>query len=297
MLTPPRPRSVPLNALRAFEAAARLGGFKAAAIELNVTAGAVAQHIKTLEKWAGSSLFERMSQGVCLTDLGKEVSTDFKTAFDMLGRATTKLREIAGPRQIRIAVLPSIAQLWLSHRLPQVRSIEPGTTISITALDTPPNLSRESYDLSIFFREPGEVEHATAVCDDSIFPVCSPAMASNLGEPDDLAGLLFLHDITLVEDWRHWLEHVAPGRSINTAGPTFSLYSLALQEAQNGAGIIIGHEPLVRSSLKDGSLVAPFPQKLNLSRQLVIETAAPVREASLLAQIIELLCSPLQVYI
>ena len=146
MLTPPRPKSVPLNALRAFEAAARLGGFKAAAIELNVTAGAVAQHIKSLENWAGSPLFERMSQGVGLTDLGREVSSDFQAAFDMLGKATTKLRDIAGPRQIRIAVLPSIAQLWLSHRLPQARSIEADTTISITALDTPPNLGREAYD-------------------------------------------------------------------------------------------------------------------------------------------------------
>jgi LysR family glycine cleavage system transcriptional activator len=291
MLTPPRPKSVPLNALRAFEAAARLGGFKAAAIELNVTAGAVSQHIKSLENWAGSPLFERMSQGVGLTDLGREVSTDFQAAFDMLGKATTKLRDIAGPRQIRIAVLPSIAQLWLSHRLPQARSIEPDTTISITALDTPPNLGREAYDLSIFFREPGEAEYATSVCSDSIFPVCSPAMASNLGEPDDLAGLLFLHDINLIDDWRLWLDHVAPGQVINTAGPTFSLYSLALQEAQNGAGIIIGHESLVRNSLKDGSLVAPFPQRLNLSQQLTIEAAAPIREASLLAQIIELLCS------
>ena len=167
----------------------------------------------------------------------------------------------------------------------------PETTISITALDTPPNLGREAYDLSIFFREPGEAEHATTVCSDSIFPVCSPAMASNLGETDDLAGLLFLHDINLIDDWRLWLEHVAPGQVINTAGPTFSLYSLAVQEAQNGAGIIIGHESLVRNSLKDGSLVAPFPQRLNLSRQLTIETAAPIREASLLAQIIELLCS------
>ena len=290
MLTPSGPRSVPLNALRAFEAAARLGGFKAAAIELNVTAGAVAQHIKALENWAGTPLFERMSQGVRLTDPGREVSADFQAAFDMLGKATTKLREIAGPRQIRIAVLPSIAQLWLSHRLPRVRSIEPDITISITAMDTPPNLSREAYDLSIFFREPGEAEYATTVCSDSIFPVCSPAMAANLGEPEDLAGLLFLHDINLIDDWRLWLEHVVPGQVINTAGPTFSLYSLALQEAQNGAGIIIGHESLVRHSLKDGSLVAPFPQKLNLSRQLTIETAAPIREASLLARIIELFC-------
>ena len=290
MLTPPRPRSPPLNALRAFETAARLGGFKAAAVELNVTPAAVAQHIKALEHWAGAALFERRSQGVGLTDLGREVCADFSSAFDKLGNAVVKLRDIAGPAQIRIAVLPSIAQLWLSRRLPQVRAIQPDTTISITALDKPPNLAREPYDLSIFFRQPGEVEFASVVCSDAIFPVCSPAMAASLGDPGDLAGLLFLHDISLTDDWRQWLDQAAPGQTINTAGPTFSLYSLALQEAQNNAGIIIGHEPLVRSSLKDGSLVAPFPQRVNLRRQLVIETAAPVREASLLAKIIELLC-------
>lgn len=289
MLNPPKPAMPPLNALRAFEAAARLGGFKAAAAELAVTPGAVAQHVKTLEAWAGAALFERMSHGVRLTGLGDAVIADFSDAFDRLGEAVLRLRETAGPATVRIAVLPSIAQLWLSARLPALRQLDPGTTISISAFDQPPNLSREPYDLSIFFKPAGADFHGAVICRDEIFPVCAPSLAAMLGEPADLAGMLFLHDDSLTGDWQKWLEFAAPGERINTAGPTFSLYSLALQEVQNAAGIMIGHEPLVRAGMRDGSLVAPFPQRLALPLDLAVETPAPLRPGSFVARIIELL--------
>ena len=277
----------PLNALRAFETAARLGGFKAAAAELAVTPGAVAQHVKTLEAWVGAALFERMSHGVRLTELGAVVIGDFSDAFDRLGEAVLRLRETAGPTTLRIAVLPSIAQLWLSARLPGLRRIDPETTLSISALDQAPNLSREPYDLSIYFKPADATFEGAVICRDEIFPVCAPALAAMLGEPADLAGMLFLHDDSLIGDWQKWLEFAAPGERINTAGPTFSLYSLALQEVQNAAGIMIGHEPLVRAGMRDGSLVAPFPQRLLLPVNLVVETPAPVRPGSLVARIID----------
>ena len=114
-------KAAPLVAMRAFEAAARLGGFKAAAIELSVTPGAIAQHVKTLESWTGSPLFERMTHGVKLTALGESVIADFSEAFDRLGIAIQRLRENAGPEVIRIAVSTDIAQLWLSPRLTELR--------------------------------------------------------------------------------------------------------------------------------------------------------------------------------
>ncbi|MCP4332605.1 MAG: LysR family transcriptional regulator [Gammaproteobacteria bacterium] len=286
MLTPPRFKAPPLNALRAFESAARLCGFKAAADELAVTPAAVAQHIKTLESWAGAALFERMSQGVRLTTLGNAVVEDFSDAFDQLGEAVIKLRAGSGSRQVRIAVLPSIAQLWLSHRLPGLREIETDTTISITALDRAPNLLREPYDLSIFFIEDGHSEYSVEVCSDIIFPVCAPAIAARLLRPEDLASELFLHDSRWSGDWQLWLSDVVPGLHIDSSGSTFSLYSLALQEAQNGAGILMGHEPLVRSSLADGSLIAPFKQVFELSRKLVVSTPYPLRKGTLLEKIV-----------
>jgi LysR family glycine cleavage system transcriptional activator len=291
MLNPPRPKSPPLNALRAFEAAARLGGFKAAALELAVTPGAVAQHVKSLESWAGAALFERMSQGVRLTALGAAVAEDFSAAFDRLGAAMIRLRADAGPGQIRIAVLPSIAQLWLSRHLPAVRAIAGDTGISITALDYPPNLMREPYDLSIFFDQDGIPGYRTDVCQDRIFPVCAPAVAARLKTPADLSGEVFLHDSRWQLHWQHWLSIALPEARIDSSGPTFSLYSLALQEAQNGAGVLIGHQPLVESSLEDGSLVAPFTEVVELPSRLVIATSYTPRPDSLLAKIVCMLAS------
>lgn len=283
-------KAAPLVAMRAFEAAARLRGFKAAAIELSITPGAIAQHIKTLETWTGSTLFERMSHGVKLTPLGESVIDDFSDVFDRLARATQKLRENAGPSMIRIATSTDIAQLWLDSRLPDIRAIHSETTITLTILDHPPNLDRDPYDLSLFFRKPAECLHETLICRDAIFPVCSPALAINLGEAADLAGLMFIHDSSLPDDWQTWMQFAASDQQISATGPSFPLYSLALQEAQNGAGIMIGHEPLVRTAMRDGKLVAPFPQKILLDRSLVAETRVPVNEHHLVGRIIARLC-------
>ena len=135
MLLPSRPKGPPLNALRAFESAARLGGFAAAAGELCVTSAAVTQHIKSLEHWVGAPLFERRSQGVRLTPLGNSALREFSSAFDQLGMAVQTLRARAEPQLLRIAALPSIAQLWLSPRLPAVHRELPDLKLSITAMD------------------------------------------------------------------------------------------------------------------------------------------------------------------
>jgi len=297
MLTPPKPKVPPLNALRAFESAARLGGFSLAARELNVTPGAIAQQVKVLEGWAGATLFERMTHGVRLTELGKSTVDELGSAFDTLGKVALNLRDGGTQNQIRIAVLPSIAQLWLSPRLPQIRAIDPLTTISITALDRPPNLLREPYDLSLFFCAEKQPGNGNELCRDKIFPVCAPSMASRLKQPSDLRGLLFLHDARWINDWQSWLNQVAPGHGIDTSGPSFSLYSLAQQEAENGAGILIGHEILVQDSLRKGSLVAPFGESLEIDQTLMCATPAPARPDSVIEKIIRKLAQDTKAHI
>ena len=291
MLKPDKPATPQLNALRAFEAAARLGGFRAAAVELAVTPGAIAQHVKALESWAGAPLFERLSQGVRLTPLGARVAGDFSAAFDQLGQAINGLRVGAEPREIRIAVLPSIAQLWLSPRLPAARASLPHITISITALDTPPNLLREPFDLSLFLVAGETRGHTVDLCRDRILPVCAPALAQRLRDPADLQDCRFLHDTHFSDDWPAWLATAAPGLALDTRGAQFSLYSLALQEAQNGAGVLMGHEPLVRAALDDGSLVAPFAESIEVDRSLTLATPAKPRAGSAVAALVEYLRS------
>lgn len=293
-IVPPRPQIPPLNSLRAFEAAARLGGFSTAADELCVTPGAVAQHVKSLEAWVGADLFIRRSQGVELTELGQSVLSEFSAAFDQLGLAVQTLRSQATPKHIRIAALPSIAQLWLSPKLPSVRQAAPELTISVTALEKEPNLQREPFDISIFYRDNSpknkDVFSTTyEVCKDIIFPVCSPQVARRLYKHEDLNKVLCLHDASWAEDWSKWITHALPDTSLNTDGPVYSLYGLAIEEARNGAGIMMGHKALVENHLKDGSLVAPFDKPLTLDRTLVITTAQSAKNNPYLDLIIKTL--------
>jgi len=272
-VSPPRPKGPPLNALRAFEAAARLGGFSHAAAELCVTPGAISQHIKYLEEWAGSDLFERRSQGVSLTPLGVEIAEMFSIAFDALGDAVHSLRTHADQATINIAALPSVAQLWLSPRLPAIRAALPQQSISVTALEQTPNLSREMFDLSVFLGTAKKITAEYVLGDDLLFPVCAPSIAEQLTSPTDLFDHTWLFDATWSDDWATWVAAVLPGDSRSRQGPHYSLFSIALEEAKNGAGVLMGHSFLVDGMINSGELVAPFTDKVPSDKSLIMEVA------------------------
>lgn len=282
-VSPPRPKDLPLNALRAFEAAARLGGFAAAAQELAVTPGAVTAHVKALETQLGAPLFDRTARGVELNNLGKRVLPRFVAAFDALGDAVQTLRLEAAPRTVHIATLPSIAQLWLSPRLPAMRGAEPDISISITAMEAPPNLKRAPYDLCLFFsdQEQGALEQ------DVIFPVCAPAVAESLSSPRDLEAITCITDAAWVDDWQRWASVAMPREAFAPRGPVYSLYTLAVAEAVNGAGVLIGHSSLVSGHLHRGELVAPFGTRVTLDRYLRLWSNRPLANGSPAARVSE----------
>jgi LysR family glycine cleavage system transcriptional activator len=257
----------PLNALKAFEAAARHESFVKAAVELGVTPAAVSHQIKALEAWLGSALFVRHARGLHLTDPARSAMPDFTSAFDALGSAVQSLRVSAPHAQVSIAALPSIAQLWLAPKLPALRAALPKARPSLHALEEPPDFRREPFDLGLFFmREPAPGSRSFPLCDDRIFPLCTPAIAAALRSPADLASQPLLWDTSWAEDWSRWLAAAgATGVPVNE-GPAFSLYSLAVQAALDGAGVLMAHEALVAGTMKSGLLVAPF--------DLVVETGA-----------------------
>lgn len=279
VLTPPRYKGPPLNALRAFEAAARLGGFSAAAEELNVTAGAIAQHIKSVEAWAGAKLFERKAQGVHLTDFGRSIVDDFTIAFDRVGDAVQALREKATTKSLRIAALPAVAQMWLPPRLQKIRDILGVETVSVSAMERRPNLKREPYDMSFFYTENSEKGSLFHLEDDIIVPVCAPTIARAIGSANDFKEQNLLHDTGWRSDWETWFEKAAPDVRCSTQGPSFSLYDIAIKEAVNAAGILIGHETLVRPYLESGELVAPVNNKVRLDRSLMMDASRTIRNA------------------
>lgn len=261
---PPRPRLPSLNALRAFEAAARCGSFAKAADELGVTAGAVTQQIRQLETSLGFTLFRRLAQGVEPTQGAREALPKLSRGFDMLGQAVQELRAGHDGRALTIAALPCIAQLWLSPRLTALQRAFPTLQISVSAMELPPDPRREPHDLALFYLEPDAIPaSALTLGPDTLLPVCIPALAPRLGSIADLARVPLLHDSVWREDWRRWLAFAGASGVVDPArGPSFSLYSLALDAALSGSGVLMGRLSLIAPYLGDGRLIAPFPEAL-----------------------------------
>jgi LysR family glycine cleavage system transcriptional activator len=276
----------PLNALKAFEAAARHESFAKAADELGVTPAAVSHQIKGLEDWLGAELFVRRAQGLRLTDAAKSALNGFVAAFDALGSAVQDLRVAARGPRVRIAALPSIAQLWLGPRLPAMRAAFPEARPSVYALEEPPDFRREPFDLGFFLlREPSGSGQSFKLRDDHVFPVCDPKIAAALKTPADVMAYPLLWDTTWADDWACWLTAAGVAPPPTNDGPAFSLYSLAVQAAVDGAGVLMAHESLVEAQLKSGALVAPF--EIIAETGLQLELLAPHRPSALTAKLID----------
>ncbi len=288
-VSPRRPKGPHLNALRAFEATARLGSFSMAAEELSVTAGAVTQHVKALEAWAGTKLFARKAHGVELTPLAEELLPRFSYAFDELGHAVQMLRTKATPNRIKIATLPSIAQLWLAPRLGRLRQIAPEVSVSVFAMEAPPNLIREPFDMTLFFSiEPTGTKNVE-LFRDRIYPVCSPEIAKRLKVIKDLKSETLLHDNAWLNDWDLWLGAVPDAKGINSAGTVHSLFAVALEEARHSGGVLMAHEALVAPLLRSGELVKPFDDDLELPHKLIASPTKAFAKTPIYERVVQVL--------
>ncbi len=276
----------PLNALKAFEAAARHASFARAADELGVTPAAVSHQIKALEAWLGAPLFVRRAQGLGLTDTGRATLPALSAAFDALGRAVQDLRRASPRAHMAIAALPAIAQLWLAPKLPAAQAAFPRLRPSVHALETPPDLRRELFDLAIFYvREAPAGCRMVRVCDDVIFPACAPQFAGRLESPADLASVPLLRDTAWAGDWPCWLAAASLDGVPTDDGPAFSLYSMAVQAALDGTGVLMAHAALIAPHLASGTLIAPFPTVARSGLHLAI--LAPERPSPEAAHLIE----------
>jgi LysR family glycine cleavage system transcriptional activator len=270
-LRPPKIRMPPYTALRAFETAARHESFVRAAEELSVTPGAVAQQVKLLEDWLGSPLFERHSHGVALTAHGRRSLPQLTAAIDALGAAVQALHAEARPRALQIAALPAVAQLWLSPRLPRLKREFPDLQVSVTALEEPPNFKRDLFDLGLFYSDKAARDcDAIVLARDRLVPVCAPGLRDEapLADLADLRRHTLLHDTAWESDWARWLDAAGMAGLDPEAGPAYSLYSIALQSAIDGNGVLIGREILVNATLEDGRLVTPFDVRVEIAETL-----------------------------
>ncbi len=255
----------PLNALRAFEASARLASMQRAAHELNVTPSAVSQQVQNLEQWLGLPLLERRARQIQPTAQGRAYLPAISAAFDQIAAATGELATGRMPRSICITCTPGFAVQWLVPRLHQFQDLHPEIDVRIDASTRVVDLRAEDIDLAVRHgtgRYPGLVSEK--LLDDDLVPVGSPRLLSGRGrakKPVDLLQHRLLH-IETRDDWRLWF--AAQGLEIDwRRGPLLIDTAIAVQAAVAGKGIILVRRSLVGDELAGKRLVAPLPQGLS----------------------------------
>jgi len=261
-----RRRLPPLNALRAFEAAARLGSFKDAATELAVTHGAISRHIRLLEDWLGPpALFRRLNRRVVLTPTGAALLAETGPALDRLSAAAERHQARGGkppPAVLRVNALATFSLRWLLPRLGQFRDRHPEIEVRLSTSNEPVDALSEPYDLII---RGGPDTFYGFTCHPFLterrLPVCGPALLerSPLNDVTDLRFHTLIHTSTLPRVWPDWLAAAGTPDLEPVASLTLDHFYLTLQAALDGLGVAMGPTVLVADDLAAGRLVAPFP--------------------------------------
>lgn len=256
----------PLNAIRAFEAAARHESFIKAAEELSVTAPAISQQVRQLEEWLKIKLFTRLNRGLALTPAGRDYVEALTKILDRLERHTTELQNAAELEVLNVYVTPGFAALWLSPKLWGFMDEHPELTIRISAMARPLDGIRSSADVAISYGDGGfRGLSSELLLRDGLTPVCAPALLStgSIEHPNDLKRHTLLHNESAVvaglhATWSDWLEAAGANQVNPRRGLYFSDFHLVIQEAIAGRGIGLGHLALIGQELRTGRLVRPF---------------------------------------
>ena len=258
-------RLPPLNALKAFEAAARHLSFTKAAEELFVTQAAVSHQIKALEEFLSMKLFLRRNRTLLLTEEGQAYFLELKDIFKNLQEATERLLAKGSKGAITVAMPPSFASQWLVPRISRFSIEHPDIDVRIKAVDFDEGFLEDDVDVAIYY---GKGRWSGVKADklhtEFLTPLCSPLLFNGpkpLESLSDLRHHVLLHDLSR-EAWKNWLKSVGvAGVNVNQ-GPVFSHSMLVLQAAALGQGIALGNTILARPELDAGRLIMPFEEKV-----------------------------------
>jgi LysR family glycine cleavage system transcriptional activator len=254
-----------LSALRAFEAAARLGSAKDAAAELSVTPAAISHQIRQLEEELGQPLFVRRPRQLLSTAHGRELQRALTEAFGSMAAAVERVRT-PQRRSLTLSATPAVASRWLVPRLPQLREACPGLDLRIHVSHEPVALDGIEADVAIRYgsgRWPGLT--AYPLFDNVFAPVCSPMLG--LRDPGELPRCTLLHFAppgarSAPVDWPAWQLRANVPALDASVGPVFSDETHAISAALAGHGIALMSLALVADELHVGSLVRPFGPEL-----------------------------------
>jgi LysR family glycine cleavage system transcriptional activator len=262
-------RLPPLNAVRAFEAAARHLSMTEAANELSVTPGAISRQIRALEDFLGVRLLERGHRQISLTRRGEDYFRASAKAIDVMREATQRLTRRSKRKQLKVRAYTTFAMRWLIPRLSGFHAAHPDVEVLLTASLDPVDFKKEDLDGAIRLGDgnwPGATSQRLVA--NILAPVCSPALMKRgppLRKPADIAHHTLLHSIARPDDWGYWLEAAGAGSRVDArAGMTYQSSAMAYAAAVEGQGLAMAQLFLVEDDLKNGKLVMPFKKTIDM---------------------------------
>lgn len=264
---------LPLRALRAVEAVARLGSVVRAAEELRVSAGAVSQQIAQAEVVLGFALFERGRRGMSVTPRAEVICAQLTAGFSLLSQAMD-LADGARKDVLTVSVSPIFAARWLIWRLPAFQAAHPDVKVRLDASLALVHPGRGGVDLCI--RVGRGVWPGTTVerlFPQVVFPICSPAIAARLASPANLVDVPIIRETHALFDWGDWLAPGEPQAGDLPEGPVFSDASLCLDAVISGSGVFLTFETLAVDALAHGRVVEPFKRRRATRNSLWFVTA------------------------
>ncbi len=268
-------RTLALNALRAFEVAARHKSLAKAAEELSVTPAAVHHQVKSLELLLGVTLFARAGNNLMLTQAAVAALPTLESAFDLLSLATEKIRQHSSGGVLSLAVCPSFAQRWLVPRINRFRESFTGIDLRIATTTEIPDLNNTEFDIAIGygseerFRASGVA--AERLMGDEVFPVCTPEYRRRhqIKSERDLGSALLLHDDRALEeqgiDWHSWLAAAGADTRSERESIRFDSPALTVEAALAGQGVALARLSLVEDDLAQGRLMRLFSHRLTVN--------------------------------
>jgi DNA-binding transcriptional LysR family regulator len=249
-----------LNALRAFEAAARLGRMTDAARELGVTHGAVSRQVRALEDVMGIKLFEGPKNSLVLTESGVLLLPELTASLDRIERAVLAISDIEAGA-LDVSCLGTFTMRWLIPRLHRFQSASPHVEVRLSADDQTVDFARQNFEVAIRVGDSGWPKDAIVVrlFEEAVGPVASSLLlrGRKINSPEDLAALPLLHTRTRRHAWPDWAARVGWDAGV-LPGHEFEHFYFMLEAGVSGLGIAIAPWQLVTDDIAAGRLVAPF---------------------------------------
>lgn len=264
----------PLNALKAFEVAARHMSLTRAALELNVTPGALSHQIRGLEEHLGLKLFDRGVRSLTLTEAGRQLHPGLRTGFAHIREAVESLDRLTEPHVLVVSTPPGFTAKWLAPRLYRFSQAHPDIDVRISSTLQLANFTTDGVDVGIrnLLRDapPDAVLFVDRLIDQAFLPVCSPAIVAKFGPfatPDDLKRAPLIHDDSYagrsgMPAWADWFAAAGAEPGDVSRGLRFNSADHALDATAEGAGVLLAHAVLAHDDLRSGRLTVAFDRPL-----------------------------------